>query len=171
MAFEIIRLGEKDAEIVASLRLESLLESPESFGMSYEEESVWGLEKTRERLRGQANGDRWIGCFQNGQLVGMASFQRLRPMKSRHKAEINAMFVKPEVRGRGVAKAIMQAIIAHAKSCENLTQIRLTVGANNLPAKKLYESFGFVEFGVELRSLNVNGHYIDTAHMAKQLLG
>jgi RimJ/RimL family protein N-acetyltransferase len=49
---------------------------------------------------------------------------------------------------------------------ENVELIQLSVVTENLPARRLYESAGFLEFGTELKAAKHGDKYYDEAHMA-----
>lgn len=67
----------------------------------------------------------------------------------------------PAFRGRGVGRELMVNLIARAKSQDGLEQIVLTVTTQQVAARRLYESLGFVQFGHEPRALCVDGRYVD----------
>lgn len=52
--------------------------------------------------------------------------------------EIRALFVLPKFQGRGVGKNMLSFMLAKIQGAPSLKLV-----ASNLPAKKLYESFGF----------------------------
>jgi RimJ/RimL family protein N-acetyltransferase len=45
-----------------------------------------------------------------------------------------------------------------------------TVVSGNKPAQRLYDSLGFIEYGIEKNSLKQDGRYWDEVLMAKSLL-
>lgn len=55
-------------------------------------------------------------------------------------AELVSMWVAPEVRGRGVGRALVQVVVDRAQG----TEIRLRVMADNLGGIDFYRSMGFV---------------------------
>jgi ribosomal protein S18 acetylase RimI-like enzyme len=165
----IRKLEENDALRAQALRLESLQTDPESFGMSYEEESMWPLERTIERLRGASVDDAWFGAFDDDRLIGIASFQRFRPLKANHRSEINAMYVTPDARKKGVGQALLDRLLLHARACDHLEQVRLSVAANNVAAKGLYASRGFIVYGLEPNGLRVDGKSIDLEYRMLRL--
>jgi GNAT superfamily N-acetyltransferase len=61
---------------------------------------------------------------------------------------IHDFAVNPEFRGRGIAKALLNAIdeLARAKGCCKIT---LEVLQGNLPAKQLYEAMGFAVYELD----------------------
>jgi ribosomal protein S18 acetylase RimI-like enzyme len=77
------------------------------------------------------------------------------------------MYVRPEARKAGVGKQLAEAVIDHA--CQHVELVQLTVVRGNEPARCLYDSLGFIEYGIEKNSLKQNGHYWDEVLMAKPL--
>ncbi len=62
-------------------------------------------------------------------------------------AELMRIAVTPEFRGRGIAKAIMEAMTecAKARGCERMM---LEVRKSNISAQELYKKFGFCEINI-----------------------
>jgi putative acetyltransferase len=56
-------------------------------------------------------------------------------------AELKSMFVAPEARGRGIGRAVLEAIEAALSG--RVTALRLETGVKQLEALRLYESAGF----------------------------
>ncbi len=65
----------------------------------------------------------------------------LRPGE-RGTAEVKRMYVAPDVRGRGVARALLRALVAHARD-SGLQGLRLETGTAQPEAVGLYESEGW----------------------------
>ena len=59
----------------------------------------------------------------------------------------------------------MQATLAAART-RGIRRIELTVRVDNEPAKRLYESFGFVTEGLCKRHMSIDGQFIDSWLMA-----
>ncbi|PZQ70540.1 MAG: GNAT family N-acetyltransferase, partial [Variovorax paradoxus] len=57
------------------------------------------------------------------------------------------MGLRPEARGQGLGRALLQAALARAWDC-GFTRIELTVREDNHRARALYESLGFAHEGV-----------------------
>ena len=158
-------LAADDAELWWHLRLEALRNDPASFADSAEEHLATTIESTRARLgAGGASHNFVLGYFEGGVLAGMAGFYRYSHIKERHKGHIWGVYVRPESRSKGVARALMQEIIRRARGIEGLEQI-LLVASNHLPAKMLYENLGFEAYGVEPRSLKIGAEYVDDVLM------
>jgi ribosomal protein S18 acetylase RimI-like enzyme len=75
---------------------------------------------------------------EDGRAVG---FALARP-KSPRLARLSDLYVVPDARGRGVASALMQEVLAAFPDAEYVT---LEVGAENGPARSLYARWGFVD--------------------------
>jgi RimJ/RimL family protein N-acetyltransferase len=156
-------LNSADAAAFRALRLRALKEHADAFTSSYEEEVRKPLAATEERL-GAGDNTFW-GAFVNGQLQGMVGLSREPRAKNRHKGDVVAMYVAPESRRRGLAKALLQAVIDHARNVIGLEQLVLSVTRSNEAARQLYRAAGFTTFGVEPRAIKVAGAYFDKERM------
>ncbi|HUP23498.1 MAG TPA: GNAT family N-acetyltransferase [Thermoanaerobaculia bacterium] len=61
-------------------------------------------------------------------------------------AELKRMYVRPAFRGLGLAKAILERLVEHARS-HGAGALRLETGIHQGPAIGLYESWGFSSIG------------------------
>jgi ribosomal protein S18 acetylase RimI-like enzyme len=164
---QIRLLTEADAEAWRALRLRMLREHPDAFGSAYEENVTRPVEAFAQRLR-QAHSapDNFIlGAFDDAKLVGSAGMFRESGAKDRHKAMIFTVYVAPEVRGRGVARALLSDLIARARAAAGLEQLHLAVTTHNTPARSLYASLGFERFGLERHALKLGDRYADVELM------
>jgi len=155
-------LGAADAQAYQALRLRGLRESPTAFSSSYEEEVGRTDAEIVARATPAADGTRCVfGAFVDGSLGGVAGFIRpLRP-KLLHTSELVGMYVAPEQRRRRLGRALVDAVVAHARGQNGVEQIKLGVNATNEPAKGLYRACGFVRYGVEPKAIRVDGVYYD----------
>jgi len=152
---EIHLLSVDDAEAFWHLRLEALRNDPASFADSAQEHLKTTVE-TAKGLLGKSDpaSNFVVGMFEDGKLVATAGFYQYTHIKERHKGHIWGVYVRPESRGKGAARALMQEIIRRAKRIDGLEQILLVASAH-LPARKLYEAMGFAAYGIEPRSLKL----------------
>ncbi|WP_088102966.1 GNAT family N-acetyltransferase [Halalkalibacter urbisdiaboli] len=161
---EIRQLNRIDAEEYLSIRLEALQNSPYAFASSYEEEKNQTAEKYKNRFETPIN-TFTFGAFEESQLVGVVTLVKEQLLKLSHRANIVAMYIKPENRGNGIGKALISKVIEKAYNLESIEQIYLTVVTTNVPAKKLYTSSGFEVIGKEKRALKFDNTYYDEEHM------
>jgi len=80
----------------------------------------------------------YLVSFEFNQPVGMAAH---RPVDART-TEVRRMYVVKRVRRLGVALALLERLEAHARSA-GFTRLVLETGNRQLPAMKLYETYGF----------------------------
>ncbi|HET7109020.1 MAG TPA: GNAT family N-acetyltransferase [Candidatus Acidoferrum sp.] len=164
-SIQIRQLSPADAASFRELRLEGLRLSPEAFGSTYDFEKDQPL----ERYTGWLTNSAVFGAFQSSELIGTASFTQLSGLKDSHNGLLRAMYVRPAARRSGAARQLVQAIIDHARP--KVEQLQLAVVSTNLPALRLYQSFGFQQYGLEKNALKHNGLYSDEILMSLDLTG
>ncbi|MDB5899746.1 MAG: GCN5-related N-acetyltransferase [Ramlibacter sp.] len=153
-------MGPADALLYRALRLRALREHPDAFTSSYEEDRGQPVEAAAQRLRAHP----FWGAYRLAELYGFVGMEReLRP-KNRHKATVMGMYVAPEAGGQGVARALLDALIAHAR-LNGIESLVLTVTDGNQRAQRLYEAAGFRSFGVEPDAIRIGGRSCAKNHM------
>jgi ribosomal protein S18 acetylase RimI-like enzyme len=113
---------------------------------------------------------RWLGGDPEKNMGRPERWARLAvqdPAKLRHKGVLWGLFVRPEARGMGLAAALEQPVVAHARPL--VEQVRLTVVASNVVARRLYGAAGFEEYGLERWALKVGSEYFDEVLMVLPL--
>ena len=82
---------------------------------------------------------------------GMVLTAQARPyLKHQQYANIRFLYTKPEYRGKGINAKIIAALKTWANE-NGLTEVRLTVYQDNIPAIKAYEKVGFTKHIIEMR--------------------
>ena len=166
---QIRQLTPKDAALYRSIRLEGLKESPEAFGSTFEAEFTKPLAWFFDRLSSSVV----FGAIRDAKILdarilGVAGFAVRDGEKEVHKGLLWGMYVRPDARGAGVARRLVEAVIAYARARVELIQLSVVVG--NEQARRLYARLGFVEYGIEKNSLKYCGRYYDEILMAKELV-
>lgn len=89
----------------------------------------------------------------NGEIIG-SGYARIEDSKVYLKhpkhAYLGFMYVKPEYRGKGVNKQVIATLQQWAIK-RGITEFRLDVYSDNLPAVKAYEKIGFTKHLIEMR--------------------
>ena len=164
----IRQLTPGDAALYRSIRLEGLKESPEAFGSTFDAEFTKPLAWFFDRLSSSVV----FGAIRDAKLLdakilGVAGFAVRDGEKEAHKGLLWGMYVRPDARGAGVARRLVEAVIAYARPHVELIQLSVVVG--NEQARRLYARLGFVEYGIERNSLKHGGRYYDEILMAMEL--
>jgi len=161
---EIRLLTADDARAYWDFRLEALNQEPEAFGSSAEEHRLLSVEDVKSRL-GPSPAGFVMGAFEGERLIGTAGFYRENGLKTRHKGRIWGVYVTGQVRGKGVGRDLLRALLQRAASIEGIEQIELTVATPQAAATALYRSLGFESFGREPRALRIGDRYLDEEYM------
>jgi RimJ/RimL family protein N-acetyltransferase len=160
---QLRRLDVADAPSFAALRREGFERHPLLFRVALEDEASL----TPEAVAAQLRRDFVVGCFTH-ELVAIAGFSRFSGAKLRHKGLLWGMYVRESVRGLHLADAMIARILDRARD-EGVETVQLTVVADNAPARRLYERWGFVAWAVEPRAIKIGDAYRDEILMAKAL--
>jgi ribosomal protein S18 acetylase RimI-like enzyme len=160
----IRRLSESDAPQFQALRLAALVDKPEAFVTSHVEEKDLPLAAFEEKLAG-CPGGAVFGAFDGDTLVGIAGLARETLLQTRHKGRIWGMYVAAAARGRGVARALLDSLLAYARTTPDMAKVTLSVDSANIAAIALYESLGFVVFAREVDAVRLDGQSRDDLQM------
>jgi pimeloyl-ACP methyl ester carboxylesterase/GNAT superfamily N-acetyltransferase len=85
-------------------------------------------------------GGRWLVAYRHSKPVGCAALKRLDPTT----AEIKRVYVAPEARGRGVARALLARLEEIARDV-GYTTLRMDTGAKQPASVALFSSIGYAQ--------------------------
>jgi RimJ/RimL family protein N-acetyltransferase len=158
---EITKLPRENWQDYRHLRLEALQKDPIAFGSSYEEEI------TRPDDFWQNGIANMLFAVENGKPVGMVRYAFEPHIKSKHVANIHAMYVARKFRNQGIGQKLMESVIALITENKDIRKIKISVNPKQQYAVKLYERCGFKSVGLFKHELFVDGQYYDEMPMEK----
>lgn len=100
----------------------------------------------------------------DGNIVGWCDIQVDPQQATAHSGTLGIGIIASH-RGYGIGPALMQACLDKAREI-GLTRVQLTVREDNHPAIALYQKLGFVQEGVHVNAVRVDGVYTDMLSMA-----
>ncbi len=159
----IRRLGQGDLERWKFIRQSALETAPRAFGRTLASHLAQSDAEHIQRLTGSS----LFGAFVAGNIVGSAGWYAIDFETECHRGKINSVFVLPPYQGRGVADALMAAIIADATG--KVVQLELTVTAGQERALAFYHRHGFEITGTVARGLCHDGVFSDEHMMMRAL--
>lgn len=175
----IRRLGPADLAAYKTLRDEALRLHPEAFVSDHETERDRPPESYLGRLglSEPLGGSFLLGAFASGpdgeRLIGSVGLERETRSKTRHVAWLIGMMVLPSHTGQGIARQLLEVLIAEARLASGLHMISLTVTASSGRVVRLYERAGFRHVGLMPRAIRLVDHrgerYFDKAQMVFML--
>ena len=129
------------------------------------------IQRTEEFLRSpDPNNHQFVAIVKDAEggeiIAGTAGITVYGNPRMRHSAGIGIM-VHREYQGKGIGKALMQALLDIADNWLMLVRVELTVFVDNERAIALYEKMGFVKEGVKRMAAIRNGAYVDELIMAR----
>lgn len=164
MEVTIRKLAVQDASLLITLRREALETEPVAFISSPTDDLMLQGESVHTLLA-TSDTHATYGAFKLHTLVGMVGLVRLTKVKQRHKAMVVGMYVQAACRGHRIGRALLDAVIQQARSW-SIDQLQLSVTETALPAKHLYESAGFREWGTEPRAVHWGDKFFCEHHLA-----
>ena len=133
---DIQRLAAHEAPRLRAIRLRALAESPNAFGSTCDEAAALPPDSWAAQLQSMAT----FLAVVDGEDVGLV---RGAPDEARTDAAwLISMWVAPEVRGRGVGEALVDAVVEWARA-SGARRLLLDLGDHNRPAIALYARMGF----------------------------
>lgn len=169
MTIEVLRVESHDAERLFELRRQALLEEPFAFLSSPEDDAASSPEAVQHKLTSETDSSVVIGAFDGYKLIGMAGLARNRLIKTAHRACIWGVFVRQEYRRIGVGSQLLAVALDYARQMEGVVSVYLSVSEKAVAAKQMYESAGFVVWGVEPDCIRYQGESAREYHLAMEL--
>ncbi len=128
--------------------------------LPYESVAAW-----RSRIERSGTDNVCLLGIIGGRIVGTAGLFRLTGRRA-HAAEVG-MGVHDDWHGRGIATALLGALVDTADNWLGLRRLELSVYPDNEPAIRLYRRFGFEVEGTFRDFAFRDGRYVDALAMAR----
>ncbi|MCV9997986.1 GNAT family N-acetyltransferase [Pararhizobium sp. YC-54] len=162
----IRHLGPGDLDIFRRIRLEALRTEPAAFASSAEDWEALPDAEWRRRLIANAV----FVDFHEEEPVAIMALMRQGASKMAHRATVIMVYVRKGRRGGGHAKALLDAVIAHAREA-GIRQLELAVSGENPAAIRFYQREGFAEAGRIAAGTIHEGREIEEILMLRRIDG
>lgn len=93
-------------------------------------------------------------------VLGFGYWRRYPRPTLRHNADMEKVFVAPAARGGGIGRRLIEDLLTSARAA-GVETITLDARGDNVGAIRLYESFGFAEYGRLLNFVAFGPHRYD----------
>ncbi len=144
MEIKILKPKDINWEEYKQLRLHALQTEPQAFATSYQTEKDTPDNEWQARLEKYKEGNgNWMFFASDGQsLVGMLGAYQTDDDREDMSANVIAMFVSGEARGKGVSKLLMNHLLEELKD-KSIKKAKLSVNKEQEAPLGLYKSLGF----------------------------
>jgi ribosomal protein S18 acetylase RimI-like enzyme len=161
-------LVQDDAQQYRLLRLASLRDFQFAHGPDYEEALAKDLDWHAQRLAKPEY--HWFGAFDGETMAGAICLRMQEGRRLRHSASLNSLMVARSHQRAGIGRLLVAHLIGFARSLGTVRQLTLEVNESNVPARRLYDSFGFLQFGLEPDAILHEGRYCAKQHLHLSLV-
>jgi L-amino acid N-acyltransferase YncA len=119
--------------------------------------------------RTQGAGWAWLVAEDAGEVKGYGYFAALRDRSAYRFAAEDSIYVRDDVRGQGVGKALVEALLARAEAAGFRQMFAVIGDSDNVGSIGLHLSLGFKQVGV-LKAAGLKfGRWLDVVYMQRAL--
>lgn len=172
-AISVRRTGPDDWATIRQMRLAALADTPTAFASTLEHEEAF----SEQDWRGRAESAAWFVAWQDGDPVGVAAAIVPPPGSGQpgqpeppQEWHLISMWASPQVRGRGVAGLLVDAVARYVKGA-GAQRLALWVSDGNDRARGFYRRAGFRPTGRRQRYRRRDGSAFDEDELALDLTG
>ena len=165
----IRNLSEKDFDEYYRVRLKALNDYP----LAYSSMPKFFEEATQEMhdnlLKDSASESSFFlkGYFEDEKLLGLIGLKPEGRESVAHKASMWGFYVDPEHQGKGIGRKLLDEFLREATQDEQLMYIRLMVCVTCERSIKLFHKAGFVDYGLEKKSISDGKDFYDQLYMQR----
>ena len=162
---EIREAGEADVPEIQSIYAHHVLTGAGTF-----EEEPPSVEEMTERLaKVSASGWSWLVATDATGVLGFAYYTQFRDRSAYRYCAEDSVYVREDVRGQGVGKALVARLIEDATAAGMRQMIAVIGDSENVGSIGVHASLGFQMVGT-LRSVGVKfGRWVDVVSMQRAL--
>jgi L-amino acid N-acyltransferase YncA len=126
-------------------------------------------EMVQRWVRVAANGWTWLVAADATGVTGFGYYQQIRDRSAYRFTAEDSIYVRDDVRGQGVGKALVVALVAAATAAGFRQMIAVIGDSENISSIGVHSSLGFQKVGV-LRATGLKfGRWLDTVYMQRPL--
>ncbi|WP_421994835.1 GNAT family N-acetyltransferase [Roseococcus sp.] len=136
---------------------------------TFEEEPPDQAELAARMAKVQDAGCAWLVAENEGEIVGYGYFSQIRDRSAYRFTAEDSIYVRDDVRGMGVGKALVQALL-HRATERGFRQMIAVIGdSDNVGSIGLHASLGFRNVGV-MKAVGLKfGEWVDVVYMQRSL--
>ena len=161
----VVVLAASDAAPYKALMLHAYEHAADAFTSTPEERAKESDEWWVKRIAHPEGMTVAFGDFDGRNLVGTVALEFSAKPKTKHKALVVGMYVLRSSRGKGSARALLEAALQFCTRRGDVSVIQLEVTEGNSPAVNLYESLGFTSYGLEPMAVLTPTGFRSKVHM------
>jgi len=137
---------------------------------TFEEEPPTEGEMAARVAKVQGQGCAWLVAEdEGGQVLGYGYFAPFRPRSAYRFTAEDSVYVRDDIRGQGVGKALVAELLARAEAMGIRQMIAVIGDSENVGSIGLHISLGFRQVGV-LRAVGMKfGRWVDVVQMQRAL--
>ena len=136
---------------------------------TFEEAPPDEAEMARRIAAVQDKGWPWLVAEEGGRILGFAYLAQFRPRSAYRHAGEDSVYVRDDIRGQGVGKALVAALLRRGEEC-GFRQVFAVIGdSENVGSIGLHVSLGFRQVGL-MRSAGAKfGRWLDVVTMQRAI--
>ena len=161
-----IRLAiERDLPEIQAIYAHHVLNGPGTF-----EETPPSLEELTSRFQGiVASGWAWLTATDASGVLGYAYYAQIRDRSAYRYTAEDSIYVREDVRGQGVGKALVARLLAEAEAAGFRQMVAVIGDSENVGSVGMHASLGFHHVGT-LRAVGLKfGRWLDVVYMQRAL--
>jgi phosphinothricin acetyltransferase len=136
---------------------------------TFEENPPTEAEMRGRMAKVQQGGHAWLVAEQDGRVAGYGYYAPFRERSAYRFTAEDSIYVRDDVRGMGVGKALVQALLQRAESAGIRQMIAVIGDSENVGSIGLHAALGFRQVGV-MKAVGLKfGQWVDVVTMQRPL--